>query len=550
MKAVLKWSLLGLLSASMWAQTAAPHSKPRAKKKAPATVVTPAEIKSLREELSAAQSQIKQMQQSQQELQNSNQQMQQQLQQTQTSANAAQAKVADLESTTSQQKQGMNVLETEVASVKTDLGNNTTATKESQKRMAALEGVMGRFRFSGDIRVRQEDFFPGNPTCGTTSSNTCTARVRERIRARLNIEGKMNEDFVGGLALASGVASDPTSTNETLTEAFERKSFLLDRAYITYAPQHHKWLQLTGGKFAYTWIKTNQTFDPDLNPEGFSEKLSFDLKNPTFKNVTVTGLQLLYNENNSSSSGSTGITRGEDSFAAGGQVSTKLKLGRVTLVPSYMILNWRNANSLVNGTYTTTQIGTALTGTATTNLFPNGNTNGVRNVGTAAAPVYEFASRFLYSDLILNADIDTGSKRFPVHVLAEYLDNLNAADHPYDTAGVLHSNLGKQSHLYKGEISVGQLKKANDMQFTYGYWRQEQDSVISAFNESDQRAPTNIKQHMFQGQYALRSNVTVAYTLWVGTLLNQTLTPGTLLAPLGSSQPYLKRMQFDIIYKF
>ena len=38
------------------------------------------------------------------------------------------------------------------------------------------------------------------------------------------------------------------------------------------------------------------TFDSDLNPEGFSEKLSFDLHSAVLKNVTVMGMQLLFNE--------------------------------------------------------------------------------------------------------------------------------------------------------------------------------------------------------------------------------------------------------------
>jgi hypothetical protein len=89
---------------------------------------------------------------------------------------------------------------------------------------------------------------------------------------------------------------DPTSTNETLTNDFDRKTIGLDRGFITYNPVAHKWLSLTGGKFAYTWQRTSMTFDPDLNPEGFNQKLSFDLHGPVVKNFTVQGIKLLYNE--------------------------------------------------------------------------------------------------------------------------------------------------------------------------------------------------------------------------------------------------------------
>ena len=100
------------------------------------------------------------------------------------------------------------------------------------------------------------------------------------------------DDFVGGLYLASGSLGDPTTTNTTLTNFFDRHTIGIDRGYITYNPLAHKWISLTGGKFAYTWLRTPQTFDNDLNPEGFSEKLSWDFTTPIVKNLSFTAMQL------------------------------------------------------------------------------------------------------------------------------------------------------------------------------------------------------------------------------------------------------------------
>jgi len=41
---------------------------------------------------------------------------------------------------------------------------------------------------------------------------------------RLGLEGKLGEDFTGGLASATGSLGDPTTTNETLTNFFDRKT--------------------------------------------------------------------------------------------------------------------------------------------------------------------------------------------------------------------------------------------------------------------------------------------------------------------------------------
>jgi hypothetical protein len=130
-------------------------------------------------------------------------------------------------------------LSTEVAEVKTGFSKSEKSVQEAQKRVSALEGVVGRFHFGGDVRVRDDSIFQGCPTCSD--------RNRARLRVRFGLDGKLNEDFTGGFYLATGSLGDSNSTNETLTNFFDRKSIGLDRGYITYQPVAHKWIQLTGG---------------------------------------------------------------------------------------------------------------------------------------------------------------------------------------------------------------------------------------------------------------------------------------------------------------
>ena len=126
------------------------------------------------------------------------------------------------------------------------------------------------------------------------------------------------------MALATGSFGDPTTTNETFTNNFDRKTIGLDRAYITYNPVALRWLSVTAGKFAYQWQRTSVTGDPDLNPEGFNEKLSFDIHRvPGVQNVTFQSMQLVYNE----VTGTGGLYKGHDSFVVGGQVSASLNFG-------------------------------------------------------------------------------------------------------------------------------------------------------------------------------------------------------------------------------
>jgi hypothetical protein len=202
-----------------------------------------------------------------------------------------------------------------------------------------------------------------------------------------------------------------------------------------------------------------------------------------------------------------------------------------------------------------------------------------------AAGHLHFLSGYLYADLILNNQFKTGMARLPLNVLLEYEDNLNASDHPFDftvknavsdPGSVTAKNLGKQSHVYYADVSIGQQKNRGDLQVGYAYLRHEQDATIASFNESDQRAPSNILQHRFYALYRLRPNTTASFTWWHGRTLNpflqnaalatglkaafdETGVPGlvcssaSLCNPLPQplqSEPWLNRFQFDLIYTF
>ena len=558
MKSFLSLVVAVSLTASLTAQTTRKPAKP----KAPA--VTAEDVKVLRdaltaqtESLAAQQQQIQELKQELERKDQAWQQTQQQFQQTQATAADAQSKAAAVESVANDEKASLAKLSSDVADVKTNLTKSATAVQDEQKRVSSLEGIAGRFRFGGDVRVRDDSIFQ--------SCATCLDRNRARLRLRFGFDTKLNDDLVGGFYLVTGSLGDSNSTNETLANFFERKTIGLDRGYITYQPVAHRWLQLTGGKFAYTWQRTSVTLDPDINPEGFSEKFSFDVNTRALKNFTIQGMQLLFSENNNAK-----FLNGHDSFAVGGQISGKLDFGFMTSTPSFTILNWRNVDAILNASAFAVQATT--TGSGTTNngnvpgegpgcaaglglpLFPpcvygpQGFTNATF---TDAGGKIHFLSQFLYADFILNNQFKTGSSRFPVNLMLEYENNLNAADHPLDAAGD-PTTLGKQSHAYLVDISLGQAKNKNDLQFGYAWLRQEQDSTISSFVESENRAPTNILQHRIYVLWKLRQNTTAAYTFWVGRTLNSSLQHSTLAAGVkpGETEPWLQRHQFDLIYTF
>ena len=70
------------------------------------------------------------------------------------------------------------------------------------------------------------------------------------------------------------------------------------------------------------------------------------------------------------------------------------------------------------------------------------------------------------------------------------------------------------------DVSIGQQKNRTTFRWAT-LNRIEQDAVLAAFVESDQRTQTNVIQNRLYGLWRVRSNVTAAYTYWFGRTLNR-----------------------------
>ncbi len=385
-----------------------------------------------------------------------------------------------------------------------------TDTAANKKETDAKGKQLGNFNFSGDIRARVETFL----------QEGAETRTRERFRLRFNITGKISDEFSGGFSLASGTLDDPVSTNQTLTSFFNRKNIGIDKAYITYKPKYAQFLKLDMGRFAYPWYRTPMTFDNDVNVEGLAQTLSFDVNSPVLKNFTVVGFQLPFNE----------VSGRADSYILGGQIQAQFQLGSKVRLGLYGSgLDFLRSDP----------IAVAL-GSSLRPSLPNSNTL-VRNSSNV---VIGYASKFAYLDAIMKLDFDTGA-RFPTSLVFNFVNNVRG---PRERSG------------YWTELTVGRSKESKDVQFGYALIRIEKDAVIGAWNESDLRSSTNVLNHKLSFGYTIKSNVTAQFTGWIGKLVNpydnKDLAIGsdtlrcTTSDQSGCRDNYLKRLQFDLIYKF
>jgi len=84
-------------------------------------------------------------------------------------------------------------------------------------------------------------------------------------------------------------------------------------------------------KVAYTWNRTSTTFDPDINPKALCEGFGLTSGLPWLRTSRCKPSTCCYSENTNSK-----LPRHtHDSFAAGGQVSTKLDFGFLTARRAY-----------------------------------------------------------------------------------------------------------------------------------------------------------------------------------------------------------------------
>jgi len=430
----------------------------------------------------------------------------------------------------------------------------------SDERIRNLERQikgLGPISFSGDVRLRAEPFLGG-------PKDESLDRARGRVRVRFNALASLGSQFRTGFTLASGDINDPTSTNQNLTGFYTRKTIALDQAFVEYAPTAFKPLTLTAGKFRYPWYNTELTWDKDLNPEGAAQTLAFKLNTPVLKRIAFVGFELPFAEIAGTAPTDKRINQ---QITYGGQVQTTwhiaphvsvsafsgfydfrgadavaLALARASSknpqTPLSGALPLTTGNPVQNSTYTTA---------ATTIITVGGSAfpTGVTSINNA-----QFASKFALFDNIARFDIDTGSAKFPLTFLGDYVQNTGACGNlvnilppPANSSTQTFKQtvnapcVSNQRRGYWAEGRVGRLQEKGDFQAGYTRIFVEREAVLGNFNYSEMRQGTNVTEHRFDLFYQFDRSVQLGFTALVGR-------------PLATTEPWLTRLQFDTIYIF
>ncbi len=458
----------------------------------------------------------------------------------------------------------------------------SSPTEDRVKRVEARVAEIGPVKFSGDIRLRSESFFGLSNILASGSTpgalgNDLSPRHRMRLRARLAVRGTIGEEFDWGLRIATGGFADNISPYQTLTDFFNRKTFALDQAFITYKPRRVPGLRLQGGKFEPPWMSTDMTIDSDLQVEGLNESYSRSFKNSTVKDLTFVAWQLPMLERNSAFvrnlDGTINIEQsrrdGRDLALYGAQVRTHLEPNaKVALTLSIADLYFSGtqfispvqvfgSQLLLPLTFTIPATGTTPAQIVTTqvsiprDLLVAGNGNlGLTNASNNAVNRDgRLASGFNLVDMIGRLELKH-SKRFPVTILLNFVTNTQTRDVVRTGPGgadlIVPNN---ENNGFWGEVQVGSTKARGDMLFGYTFLRVEKDAVLTPFNFSDVTQQSDMRAHRLAFAYAVDPRVIFSIAGIVTQRANGLLGP-FLPTPPGSLNRATTRLQFDTVFRF
>lgn len=398
------------------------------------------------------------------------------------------------------------VPETVKREIREQVKNEVLAQAKSERwgDPGALPDWVGRFKFSGDMRLRfQKDMFQKDNILpsdllagyGFSMNNTTEDRERMRIRVRLNTDIKVADDWKAGLRLSTGSSTtDPVSTNQTMGNTANKYTVVFDRAYLKYDP--YRWLSVTGGRLPNPWFGTDLVWDEDLNFEGLAATLKPQLTD------SLTGF-----------------------FTAGAFPAQEIERSNTVLASSKWLygaqlgMEWVSSDmsrfKLAVGDYKYSHVAGQPNPILNSHFYDSTapqfhqKGNSMFYIDNPAASLLGLASNF--HELNLTGRFDWAAFD-PVHVIVtgDYVKNIG-----FDRQEILQRtglDIEPRTEGYQAKVMVGmpEIKKEGEWQTYAGYKHLERDAVLDAFADSDfHLGGTDSKGYFIGGNYGISKNTSV-----------------------------------------
>ncbi len=327
--------------------------------------------------------------------------------------------------------------------------------------------------FKGDLRYRYESI---NDDSKLDSDKDTYTRQRDRIRARLGAEAKVNDNTKAGIEFSTG-QSDPVSGNQSLGDGFGKKEFRLNLAYVDYNFLGDNPNEIHGiaGKMKNPFIvmPDDLVWDGDLTPEGLAVKGQL---NGEFATFFANGGYMWVQERSDK----------DDLMLYAGQAAVLFRFSpevSLTLGASYYgfqdmkgydVVDWEGKN----GSYGNSTVAGSVSGSTTNKAWAND-----------------------YTPVVYFAKLDLWVAGLPLSLYAQELSNGDA-------------DKLDQGHLYG--LSLGKAKNPKTWEIGYNYAELEKDSTVGMFTDSDRwGGGTDGEGHKVFGKYQIMKNLQAGVSYFV-----------------------------------
>jgi hypothetical protein len=388
----------------------------------------------------------------------------------------------------------LNVKEANDLRAETDKNfNSAYATK------TGMSDWVQALKWNGDFRGRYDGIYQDSdnfgPTLGSPNAYAKKNRDRFRYRLRFGVTALMTDNLELGLRLGSGDLSSATpsfggnifSANTTENNDASRKFIFVDLAYARWTPA--PWFEASIGKMNNVFWATDMIFDPDYNPEGAQQRISYEFNNN--HKVGFSAGQWVIAENFSGP----GTGANNDAYVMVEQadwtarwtpkITSRLGVGMYSFLHQHDIpssgATALDSNPNVNASFIN-QNGTPASGPGSQNFNP---------IFGRAELTYGFESFPCF----------TGE--FPVTLGVEYVKNPAAgAD---TTLAPVPKYGGSGNQAYNLGLQLGNAKAKGNWQIAYNYKHIGSASVWHGLNDDDfgfnTRGGTDVKGHQLKVAY-------------------------------------------------
>jgi hypothetical protein len=360
-----------------------------------------------------------------------------------------------------------------------------------KKQVSALPDSMKwveKVKISGDLRYRYEGIDSQSNGKWGPSVN------RNRIRARLGLDARVNDDVDLGFRLGSG-SQDPVSTNQTLEDSFDKKPVWIDLAYFDWHPGDIKGFDFVGGKMPKPFYRVGENqliWDDDLNPEGLAAKYKLPISDTLEAYINGGGFWV-----------------GHPDTATAADTS-------LWGIQGYLKNTFEDKSYLLGGM----------------SYYNYGNIQDQNDF----AKVWKGSSSFFGNTSV------AGDYKYNFEIVegfAEY--GFKVADYPVALFGDYAHNTAAPSDKSDGWLIgtiFNKVKDPGSWQIGYDYRDLDSDAVVGQFSDSDfGGGGTNAKGHRFNFAYQLAKNFQVGLTYFLDERKNE-------------DKDKYRRLQADLVFKF